>query len=423
MGKTTLKIGYVMQADSVEMTKVSGPQLHVKAVVQGLVARGHSVRTLAVQQDRTVTMWSDDLTTWQPAELSISKSQWFSVTESIMRGVQSRLRLPFIRLYDSRRFAEACATSLLGCEILYERFGWLSYGALMAAKRMSIPLVYEVNGDLAEEYQQLGIKLTRLQWFVINVVTKRMFEQADQVIAVSETLRERIIKRWRIDPSKVTVVANGAHVDKFLDSHKAEEARERCPLQEAPVVMFVGGFQPWHGIDLLVEAFGRIAAAVPRAKLILVGDGPVRNEIRRFADRLQLGERVVMPGTVAHEDLPALLNTAHVVVVNPRVSRVSIAQSPLKLFEYMAAGKAIVAPVTSEAERFLTHGVNALLVPPNDPDALANALLELLERDQMRLALGQAARRQAIEKHSWDHTVFELEAILWLLVDKARSKR
>jgi glycosyltransferase involved in cell wall biosynthesis len=239
-----------------------------------------------------------------------------------------------------------------------------------------------------------------------------MFQRAARVVTVSEALRQRTIDRWHLDPSQVNTVPNGADMGLFAQEPDVDVVRSRYGLDGEPVVIFVGSFKPWHGLDLLLDAFCRVTASNQDAKLVFVGDGPARPGLESQARKLNLEARVVFTGAVAHTDVASLLTAAQVAVLNPRASEASLSQSPLKLFEYMAAGKAIVAPAIPNVKQILAHRKNALLVPPDQAEALAGALEELLNNEQLRTRLGQAARKQSLENHSWDRTVSRLEAII-----------
>lgn len=413
-----LKIGYLMQADSVQMSTISGPQLHVKAVVQGLKQRGHQVRLVAIQNGQI--QWTDDTVNWYPTEFGYSESRSFRRIESVLRGIQSRLHLPFLRLFDSYRFSDACVAALAGYDILYERYGILSYGGLIAARRLGIPLIFEINGDLLEEYVQLGLQLSRPQWAILHLATRVMYNKAARLVPVSEILEQGIVQRWGIDPKKVNVIPNGADIDKFIYANGATGTQLRHQIGDGPVIIFVGSFEPWHGVDLLLDAFASLVSSKPEARLVLVGDGRLRSEMESRVASLDLRDRVIFTGMIDHSEVASLLKTADIAVIYHRGTKAETALSPLKLFEYMAAGKAIVAPAVSNIERLLTHRVTGLLIPPGNPEALANALVELLENEQLRSTLGKAARQQAIDKHSWTRTISELEVIMYELVDGRR---
>lgn len=410
MPNERLKIGYLMQADSVPMDEVSGPQLHVKAVADGLRRRGHHVRTVAIQHKQI--QWSDDLVKWQPAQFLQSQSVAFRTFESGIRGVQSRLQLPFFRLFDSFRYSDACVAALTGYDVLYERSGILSYGGLIAARRLQIPLVLELNGDLIKEYQDLGTDLSAAQWQIIRSITRSMYRRADRLVAVSENLREALIRDWRLDRQKVLAVPNGANVEMFMCPRDLDGVRARWGLNGGPIVILVCSFEPWHGVDLLLEAFARLALKNSKISLVLAGDGRLRPVMERTAADLRLSRRVVFTGKIAQAEVASLLGVADVAVVSQHGSAAEAALSPLKLFEYMAAGKAIVAAGSPGIERIITNGVNGLLVPAGNAQALARGIADVLENDELRASLGQAARQQAIQKHSWNRTVERVEGVL-----------
>jgi glycosyltransferase involved in cell wall biosynthesis len=410
-----LKIGYLWHYEEADMSQVtSATLLHITAVVRGFERRGHEVRMVTFREERPHS--SDTLHDWQAIELGMSQSLPFRLVERALRGVQSRLALPFLRFFDSVRYADACLSALRGYDVLYERYWLMGYGGLMAAKRLAIPLILELNGDLLDEYRQLEIELSKAQWKIIRLITKQLFERADHLVTVTEALRQRTLEQWQLSPAKVTAVPNGADVELFAKATASTEFRQEYQLNGGPIIMFVGSFKPWHGLNLLVDAFSHVAPSHPSAKLALVGDGPVRSEIEEQVKRLGLERQVIFTGRIEHKQVAALLSTADVAALSPRVSGTSISQSPLKLFEYMAAGKAVIAPDIPNLATLLTHGQNALLVPPNEPQSLAQAMNQLLTDETLRKKMGQLAQAQALEKHSWDHTVSQLEGLIYQLV-------
>lgn len=411
-----IAIGYLWQHESADMNRGTAAVLHINAVAQGLRQKDHHVRMVTFQDGRHC--WSDDLTLWHQATLGASDTRSYRLTESLLRGAQRRLGLPFLRLFDSYRFSDACVSALIGFDVLYERHWLLASGGIIAAQRLGIPVILEVNGDIIEEYRQLGIRLSQAQWAVIDVVSRSMFARASAVITVSDTLKQRIAYRWQVDPRKIHVVHNGSHVDLFANPNESAAARWRSLIGGVPAVAFVGAFQPWHGIDLLVHSFSRIARAGVEAKLILVGDGPVRPDLEQLVSDLRLTDRVVFTGKLPHPEVAAVLSAVEVAIVNPRATGATVSQSPLKLFEYMAAGKAIVAPAIPTIEKLLGHRTSALLIPPDDVESLAAAQIELLRDARLRLALGNAAQQQALARHSWDHVTTELESIIWDLAKR-----
>jgi glycosyltransferase involved in cell wall biosynthesis len=417
-----LRVGYLRQTDSIDLSQLSATVLHMQAVIQGLTEREHQVRTLTLPQG--VYKWSDDWHTWHAVPFGWLRKPPFRLLESGIRRLQSMARLPYFNLFDSLRFAQAAITVCREVDVFYERYWFLNYGGLLAARRLQIPLIIEVNGDIVEEYEQLGIELSAAQWRVIRFINKQILTGADHVITVSEPLRQRLLDTWQVAPERVTTVDNGAHVNLFARPSLATDGlKTQYGLNGGPLVMFVGTFKPWHGLDLLIRAFGQTTENHPQARLVLVGDGPMREQMRATAETHNIAEKVIFTGMVAHEEVASLLSLADVAVLSPRVSGAALVQSPLKLFEYMAAGKAIVAPAIPNVAAIITDQENGLLVAPDSEAELAQALDRLLADDRLRRQLGQTAQGQALTRHSWETAVTKIESLLYAEVEAGKGKR
>jgi glycosyltransferase involved in cell wall biosynthesis len=414
-----LRVGYLRQTDSIDLSQLSATVLHMQAVIQGLEARGHQVRTVTLPQG--VHSWSDDWQQWQPISVGWLRRHPARLVESGLRRVQSTASLPYFNLFNSLRFAQAATTVLEQADVLYERYWFLNYGGLIAARRLKIPLVIEVNGDIVQEYEQLGIELSAAQWRVIRRINKWILNGADHVVTVSEPLRQRLLAEWQVAPERVTTVHNGAHVDLFAQPPlPAASLKSQYGLNGGPLVMFVGTFKPWHGLDLLIRAFGRTVQSHPLARLVLVGDGPMRDQMIETAVNHNIVEKVIFTGMIPHEEVASLLQLADVAVLSPRVNEAALAQSPLKLFEYMAAGKAIVAPAMPNVAAIINDQENGLLVAPDSEAELAQALSRLLADGEMRQQLGQTAQVQALSRHSWETAVTAIETILYDQIEVRR---
>jgi len=238
------------------------------------------------------------------------------------------------------------------------------------------------------------------------------YRLAQKIICVSEPAKLHLIQTWDVDPEKIVVVPNGVDIELFAATfYDSQAVRAQLGLSNQPVVMFVGGFQPWHGLENLVESFAQVVRLVPEAILLLVGDGPIRSAIEQKSAELGLADRVIITGFVPHDRIPEMLAIADVVTAPyPRLPE-EMWFSPLKLYEYMAAGKAIVASKEGQISDVIQDGCTGLLVEAGDVEGLAQALIKLLEAPAERERLGQNARRQAVKQHSWEQYIRRLEEI------------
>jgi glycosyltransferase involved in cell wall biosynthesis len=151
----------------------------------------------------------------------------------------------------------------------------------------------------------------------------------------------------------------------------------------------------------LIECFSRLAQQSAAARLLIVGDGPGREHLEREFGARNLLPRIHFTGSVSPEAVPGYLASMDVAVA-PYAPQANFYSSPLKIYEYMAAGLPIIASRIGQIEEVIQHEVTGLLVPPGDFAAFARALTDLQLNPEMRQSLGAAARA-AVQEHTWDH--------------------
>jgi len=405
--ETPLEIGYVLQNGVPDFTKVSGPLLHIRAVVQGLRKAGHHVRTVAAR-DHGV-MWTDDLESWTNAPYGFSRMPPFRLVERPLRRLQYELGLPYLNLFESIRYADACSQALRGRTIIYERHGYLGYGGVLTARRRGVPLVIELNGNIVREIDAIGIAMSDTQRRIGRWITRRTLLAADHVVVVSDALNRELVERLRIPPNRITTVVNGVDVELFSHARDTLEVRRRYELGRGPLVTFVGSFQPWHGVDALVGAFGAVHRRYPEARLLLVGDGEGRENVVAQLRTTTYADRVVLTGRMLPAQVADIVLASDAVVAPYAYRHDDIVGTPLKLMEYMAAGKAIVA-TTAHIHEIVEHGRTGLRVEPASADALAAGILTVLDDAHLRARLGNAARAH-VQQFSWDAVVQKLLAV------------
>lgn len=260
-------------------------------------------------------------------------------------------------------------------DVIYERYNLFYLAGMMAARRARLPFLVEVNAPLAEERARYGgLRLQR----IAAAGERAVWRAADTVFAVTSVLGERIAARG-VERRRLAVTPNGVDLARFDDLPARDPARP-------PVLGFVGFVRPWHGLDAVIDAM----AANPSLPLTLViaGDGPARPGLAAQAERLGIADRVRFEGLVARERIPELLGGFDIALQPKAVDYAS----PLKLFEYMAAGCAIVAPDQANLREILEDGRDSLLVPPDEPAALWRAIERLAGDAVLRATLGAGAR-------------------------------
>jgi len=424
-----LKIAHLYQESGIRFYEPNAAQLHIYHTIRGLQQAGHEVALLALQGRQVLftrdlqAFKSDKLPASHYGQMGLSGSALFKRFESGARRIQSGLHFPYLALFDSYRMAEAGSINLKGFDLIHERFNLLALGGAWASKRRGIPFVLEVNADLLEQRKFKGIPERGLRRFFAVWATRMCYNAAAKIICISEGLKDHLSRKWNIADSKLTVLPCAADVDAFGLNHNPELVRRGLGLTTEPVVIWVGGFYPWHDLDLLLRIFTLVLQRHPNSKLVLVGDGPNRQSIAQNIQKDGLRQSVIMTGAIAHADVPEMLSIADIAVVpsSPIPASHGGTGTPLKLFEYMAAGKTVVATALDQAAEVIQDGHNGLLVRAGDVNSFAEAIVTLLNDPVERGRLSHNARQQAIERYSWEEYTRRLEEIYLNVLGNTRS--
>lgn len=407
-----LRIAYAVQNVGINLAEEVGDAVPVKYTLHGLRQAGHSVSYLSLVGRSVLGVDDPSLLhlSWS-APLGLSGKRPFLFCESGVRRVQRELRLPYFALFDSYRFYEACCRILPRYSLCHEHNGLFSIGAALACRRLNIPYLLTFSADAIMELALVGRPLRGLHAYVAAWAAKLTYQAAHKIICVSSPAKQHLIEKWQVAADKIAIMPNGVDIARFGQRHDEPALRQCLGLTDEPIVMFVGGFQAWHGVELLVASFAQVRRQIPQARLLLVGDGPARPSIEQRIAECGLGEAVVITGMIPHEDVPAYLALADVATLPYPSLPQELWFSPLKLYEYMAAGKAIVASRAGQIAEVIEDGRNGLLVEPGNVAALAEALICLLQNEAERRRLGQRAQQQAVQQHSWGRYIERLEEI------------
>ncbi len=301
--------------------------------------------------------------------------------------------------------------------VVYERYSLFSTAGCDFAASCDLPFIVEVNAPLIQEAStHRGLRLEQLA----TDVARHVFTAADHVVTVSDAVRDWVLG---IAPgARVTVLPNGVDTSRIRPGLATPTWRRLAGSQgeDTFVIGFVGRIRPWHGLELLLEAVAQARRQDPGLRLCVVGDdGGSGRDLHKLVRGLGLEEHVVFTGAVSPEEIPAALGTMDAVAA-PYPELDNFYFSPLKVFEYMAAGKAIVASSIGQIPEILDHEKTGLLVQPGDVDALTAALLRLRREPDLARTLGQNARQEAEARHTWRDRVNTVEA---LFAAAARNRR
>jgi glycosyltransferase involved in cell wall biosynthesis len=274
-------------------------------------------------------------------------------------------------------------------DLLYERHALFASGAMMFAAAEGLPSVLEVNAPLLEEQAR---HRTLAHAADAGAATRLAMATAARVVCVSAAVADYARAQGAVAP---VVVPNGVDPRRF-----GAEPRRDGPF----TVGFIGTLKPWHDTATLVACLPHLRAGVPDARLLIVGDGPERAPLAARAVALGLSHAVEFTGALPPEAVPAALARMHAGTA-PYSAAQAFYFSPLKLYEYMAAGLPVVASDVGNLAGLLSAAGAGVAVPPDRPDLLAEALAGLAADPASAAALGAAGRAHVVAHHSWDRVL------------------
>lgn len=397
-----MKIAYVNQLGAdIRTPPFNGPANHIRQVVSGLMDLGHQI-TVMIGLD-SVNWITDDLENFQ---IVSPPKQTNLILEKGIRRFQHDLHIPYTAWFDNQKFSQVCQSEFSGFDIILERISWMGYGAAIAAKKMGIPLVVEYNGDPLHDLDAKNQAPTGLQRRIAINRYQFVLKSASKIIASGTGWRKNLIEKWHISPEKITTIENGTTL---VDLLKRKDLKSFMNNENQPgeiTIVYLGGFYPWHGTDFLLKAVKTNLKQFPHIKLIMIGAGDGYQETQNLAKQLNLEKSVLFTGQLISQDLAPILANADI-AVSPYCGWVEY--SGLKLFDYKAAGLAIIASGENGSPVTIHHGETGLIIPPCNLQALTDAIHDLILDNKLRLKLGQNARKDSELNDTWRITSQQIE--------------
>lgn len=243
-------------------------------------------------------------------------------------------------------------------DILYERHNLFLSAGKRLGEKYGVPFYLEVNAPLAEERQNnSGLSLKRFAHNQEGAV----WRAADRIFPVTHVLAGHLTAKG-VDPGRITVIPNAVDPKVFHPDVDGGPVRAKYRLEGAFVLGFTGFIRDWHGLDQVIDALPDLARE-KNVHVLVVGDGPARAALEAQAAERGVADRVHFTGIIARADIPGYI-AAFDIALQPAVTPYA---SPLKLFEYLAMGKQVLAPNTENIREVIEDGVNGMLFDESDP--------------------------------------------------------
>ncbi|WP_147918938.1 glycosyltransferase family 4 protein [Ruania zhangjianzhongii] len=381
-----MRIAYVCSDPGVPVFGRKGASVHVQAVITALLRRGAEVHLICA---RTSGEAPPELAGVQVHQITRARHSDPGEREAACQRADTEVIDILDRLHEAGPL-----------DLVYERYSLWGRSASLWSRAAGLPHLLEVNAPLVSEQALHRVLVDRAG---AEAVAASAMSATTAALCVSDQVADWA-RGFAADPTRVHTVANGVDTTRITPA----------PTDETPTftVGFVGTLKPWHGVPTLLDALALMLADDPSYRLLLVGEGPQREALQQQADRLGITDQVELTGALDPAAIPAQLHRMHVAVA-PYPAGEDFYFSPLKLYEYLAAGLPTVASMVGNLPDLLGQGRLGVLVEPEEPRKLADAITALRHDPARRRQLGDAGRQEVVAQHDWSAVVDRALSFAW----------
>ena len=398
-----MNIAYICADFGVPIFGYKGASVHVREMVAALSQAGHTIHILSPAIETPVNANELRDVYFVPIALRDDDLRYLETLKEMEQflGRPTRVRPEMRNIIYNLRLYQSALEYLRRhkVDLVYERYTLFSYTGIRLANELAVPHILEVNAPLAYEQEKMrGLEMKTLA----REMERHIFQRTDRVLAVSRNLQE-FVASCGVPDERITILPNGVDPQRFSPerAEQGKEVRARLQLEGKRVIGFVGSLKPWHGTETLLHAFRLVHSNQPRAQLLIVGDGPARQELEKLAAGGDLNEAVTFSGSVPYDEIPDYI-AAMDITVAPYIPNDQFYYSPIKIFEYMAMAKPVVAGRIGQVEEVIRHSETGWLFEPGNISQLAAALNKLLEDTALRRRLGEQAREWVVRERTWE---------------------
>ena len=354
--------------------------IHIQSIVNQLKKQGHNVKVVSLVGEQT------QFRSKQEAQ----ESRWDKVRSLIPKPVYELAEVAY-NIKGKAMIQKAI--NEFKPDVIYDRYAHFSFSALWAAKKNKIPLILEVNSPYSIQKR----KWEKVYFPKMSEYGERkIFNAAPHIIVVSTPLKE-IVMKYGVPFERITVLPNGTDPERFDPQIDDLPLRRQMGLEGKIVLGFVGILRRWHNIDRLISILEEINLPRLNAVMLFLGDGPSYNELVDYNRQHGNEEYIRFLGRIPHNEIQTYISMMDI-AISPHATPYS---SPMKILEYMAMEKAVLAPDMPNIRDLIEPGKTGLLFEPENKKDLKEKLLSLIQTGTLRSQLGQAAREKIVQEFTW----------------------
>lgn len=379
-----MKILYYSSHHGLNLNAPAGYATHMRETIKAMRKLGHEVEVLI----NGGTEWDMDGT---PPPSSNVKSKLKKITPKVLWETAKDRQLrkndeKSIEILDAR-------VKKFQPDVIYERYNYFQDSGSLVANKCGVKHILEVNSPYIEE--RIDLQGKSLYLSQAQKMEERVFRDCDRLVIVSSALKKHFIQEYKLQEEKLKVIPNAISKE-WLDN--IEESSLKA--EESFIFGFVGSLFPWHGVDILVEAFSKFQKEYPNSKLQIVGGGEILADLILQADELGVKSKVNFVGSVPHKEVPKFIKSFDVAIM----AKSNWYGSPVKIFEYGALGIPVIAPNNVPVRDVMTHNQHGYLIEATVND-LFQAMKALFLDQSKRQKMAEAFKAKVLNEHTWEENV------------------
>ncbi len=301
-------------------------------------------------------------------------------------------------------------------DLIISRLDVYLLSTLVLSKLKRIPWLLEADAPAVYESRKFLTHYAKLP-YLDALIEKLNVRMADRIIVVSKEAKDYFLK-YRLSEGKIHVVPNAVDVTKFHPGKESSLVTMKHQLQNKVVIGFVGSMHYWHGVSNLLKVLDAILSVDEKVVFMILGQGGAKEaEFKEFVAKKRYQDRVILPGFVPHEEVPRYI-AAMDIVLAPYPKLDFFYYSPMKIYEYLACGKAVVASKIGQIQELITDNYNGMLCEPGDIDQIIGKTQELVEDENLRNSIGKQAWESVSVHHTWVQRAEKISEICEMMVSR-----
>jgi glycosyltransferase involved in cell wall biosynthesis len=397
-----MKILYLSLHPNIGYDDISGPGMHIREVIRGLEECGNEVIWVSTNSKSEQS---------QNGEIRIQKAGVKGMLKKLIPPVIWETLVDIQLIRTDRRFDRKLQLKIEAYQpdMIYERAYYMMGSGHRMARRNKIPYLVEMNSPYTLEKPQMSHKSWLARLAERN--ERQQFAAMNFALVVTSSLKEYFADKYPDYKDKLIVTPNAVREEYILRENDITDTslRQELGLLDTDLLItFIGSIFPYHGVDLLIEAFGQaLKMTNKRMKLLIIGDGEILPDLKKLTDSLGLKGSICFAGKVPNEMARRYLAASQIAVQ----ANCTWYNSPIKLFEYGSQRVAIIAPKCPGVEDVMTDGEDGVLISP-DKESLLKALMLLVDNPEIRERHATRFHEKVSTLHTWRETAKKIVALV-----------